>query len=123
MHASVHILCGPAASGKTQRLLTRFREVAAKGIGTALWLGPLQRYVESIREQLAGCLAPRLFTFQDFADEIVRVNDQKARPLSHVQRRLLLADIVAEMHSRGALKHFDQVADSRGFAEALFALV
>ena len=43
--------------------------------GVALWLGPTRRAVEAMRPLLAettqGCLGLTLFTFQDFADEVV----------------------------------------------------
>src|SRR2546430_62703 len=100
MSATVHILCGPAGSGKTARLRERYRALAADP-GAALWLGPTRRAVEAVRESLLdgpSLLAPRLLTFQDFADEIVRANDPAARPLSDVQRRLLIEEIVAELH-------------------------
>ena len=68
-------------------------------------------------------LAPRLFTFQDFAEEIVRANDPAARPLSDVQRRLLAEDIVADLHREKALSHFERVADTRGFTLGVFDLL
>src|SRR5262249_27399063 len=85
------------------------------------------RHVEALRPRLlqglACCLAPHLFTFQDFAEEIIRVNDPAARPLSHLQRRLLAADLIAELHARGRLSHFHGVIETRGFAESVFALL
>jgi ATP-dependent helicase/DNAse subunit B len=119
MSASVHIVCGRAGSG-TAPLLERCRAA-----GAALWLGPTRRAVEAVREALAvgPCPhAPRLFTFQDFAEEVVRANDPAARPLSEVQRRLLIEDIVAELHREKALSHFDRVADTRGFTLGVFDL-
>jgi ATP-dependent helicase/DNAse subunit B len=127
MTATVRIVCGPAGSGKTQYLLERYARVARSGIGTALWLGPTHRSVEALRERLAGCagpiLAPHLLTFQDFAEEIIRVNDPAARPLSDVQRRLVADDLVAQLHARGELSHFEQVIETRGFAEGVFAFL
>src|SRR5947209_19723723 len=98
MSATVHILCGPAWSGTSARLLERYRACATDR-GAALWLGPTRRAVEAVRESLAGgpcLLAPQVFTFQDFADEIVRANDAAARPLSDAQRRLLADDLGRE---------------------------
>src|SRR5262245_28615222 len=110
MTATVQLLCGPAGSGKTGRLLRRYLEVARSGLGQALWLAPNYRAVLSIRERLAhalrGSLVPSAFTFQDFAEEVIRANDPAARPLSHVQRRLLAEDIVTGLHERGELTHF-----------------
>jgi ATP-dependent helicase/DNAse subunit B len=127
MTAVVRILCGPAGSGKTGRLAERYRERVRSEFGTALWLGPTHRAVEALRPRLLdglpGCLAPHLFTFQDFAEEVIRVNDPSARPLSHLQRRLLADDLVAELHARGQLSHFHGVVETRGFAETVFALL
>src|SRR5437660_1696276 len=124
MPAAVHVLCGPSGSGKTQQLLHRFREVAGTGLGKALWLAPSRRAVLALRpnllQGLSTCLAPYLLTFQDFAEEIIRVNDPLARPLSQLQRRLLADDLVAELHARGQLAHFHPVIDTRGFAENVF---
>ncbi len=127
MTAKVHILCGPARSGKTQRLLERYRVVARSGLGTTLWLGPSQRSVEALRERLLDgrgpLLAPQLFTFQDFAEEIIRVQDPAARPLANAQRRLLAEDVVAQLHVRGELSHFDRVIETRGFSDGVLALL
>jgi ATP-dependent helicase/nuclease subunit B len=125
MSATVHILCGPAWSGTSARLLERYR-ARASDPGAALWLGPTRRAVEAVRESLVGgpCLVgPHLFTFQDFAGEIVRCNDLAARPLSDVQRRLLADDLVTELQRCKELSHFDRVADTRGFTEGVFALL
>jgi ATP-dependent helicase/nuclease subunit B len=119
MSATVHILCGSAP------LLGRYR-AAASVPGGALWLGPTRRAVEAVRESLLdgpAIIGPRLLTFQDFADEVVRANDPAARPLSDVQRRLLADDLVADLHRRKELSHFDRVADTRGFTEGVFALL
>src|SRR5262249_9170577 len=51
------------------------------------------------------------------------VNDPTARPLSHVQRRLLADELVADLHARGELSHFHGVAETRGFAETIFSLL
>jgi ATP-dependent helicase/nuclease subunit B len=125
MSATVHILCGPAWSGTSARLLERYRAVASAP-GATLWLGPTRRAVEAVRESLLACpclLAPQLFTFQDFAEEIIRANDPAAQPLSDVQRRLLVDDIITELHQAKALPYFDRVADTRGFTEGVFGLL
>src|SRR3712207_3009580 len=127
MTASVTILCGPPGAGKTHRLLQRYGAVAGSGLGTALWLAPTQRSAEAVREQLLehapALLAPYVFAFQDFVDELVRVNDPAARPLSDVQRRLLVDGLIADLHRSGELSHFERVIDTRGFGEGVFALL
>src|SRR6516225_9576744 len=105
MSVAMHMLCGPAGSGKTRRLLERYREVAGSTLGGALWLCPTRRQADALRPRLTddpgACLAPHLWTFADFAEEVIRVNDPAARPLSQVQRRLLADQVVADLHARG----------------------
>jgi ATP-dependent helicase/DNAse subunit B len=114
MAGAVHIVCGPAGSGKTRRLLERFRQVAGSG-GAALWLCPTRRAAEALARGLTDFPATSLRMFQDFADEVVRHNDPGARPFSAVQRRLLIESLLADLHARGRLSHFKGVIDTRGF--------
>src|SRR5438045_3017977 len=127
MVATVHILASPAGSGKTERLLARCREASARRPASVLWLAPTLRRADQVRGLLAdeksGCLSPFVLTFQDFADDLVAANDAEARPLSRVQRRLLLDEVIAELHDLGRLSYFARVVDTRGFAEGIFALV
>src|SRR5438045_3506877 len=127
MVATVHILASPAGSGKTGQLLARCREASARGPASVLWLAPTLRRAEQVRSLLtdekAGCLSPFVLTFQDFADDLVAANDAAARPLSRVQRRLLLDEVIAELHDLGRLSYFARVVDTRGFAEGVFALI
>lgn len=127
MTAALHVVCGTAGSGTTECLLERYRIVARSTPGAALWIAPTLRSVEALRPRLlgnsAGLLCTHLYTFQDFAEELIRVNDPHARPLSDAQRRLLLADIVADLHAEAKLAHFERVIDTRGFAEGAFSFV
>src|SRR5262245_37614332 len=126
MAATVRIVCGPAGSGKTALLLEGYRAAAQRHPGAALWLAPTRRHAEAVRPLLAAGgarLAPHLWTVQDFADEIVCLNDPAAQPLSHVQRRLLAVDLVAQLHGGGELSHFERVIETRGFADGVFALL
>src|SRR5262249_33994714 len=127
MGALVHVLCGPAGAGKTRRLAEQYRSAVRSEVGTALWIGPNPRHVEALRRHLLGdlpaCWAPNLFTFQDVAEEIIRLNDPAARPLANVQRRLLADDLVSQLHAEGELSHFQRIIDTRGFAEGVFAFL
>ncbi len=121
MTAAVHLILGPAGSGKTARLVERCREAVRSG--PALWLGPTRRHVDAVRVRLFPKEAPYLLTFQEFADEVVRVNDPQARPLAGVQARLLADAIVAELNTGGEVSHFRRAAETRGFGASLFALL
>jgi ATP-dependent helicase/nuclease subunit B len=127
MTAAVHILCGPAGSGKTGRLLDLFRQRTRCAPGTTLWLPPTRRAVDAVRSRLlqdgAALWGARLCTFQDFVENIVRCNDPRTQELSGVQRRLLVEDVVAHLQQRRMLSRFDRVADTRGFMDGLLTLL
>ena len=138
MAATVHIVCGPASAGKTLALLRRCRSAAGGAAETVLWLAPTLHRAEEVRVLLCtaeaeepagvgqrrrGCISPLVSTFQDFADEVVAANDPGTRPLSRVQRRLLVDEVVADLHGRGGLAHFARVLDTRGFTEGTLALL
>jgi ATP-dependent helicase/DNAse subunit B len=127
MAPQLHLVAGPAGAGKTRSLIERFRAEEQAAPGSVLWLGPSQRGVEALRAELlgaetAGPGAPVL-TFQEFADEIVRVGDAKVRSLSGVQRRLLIEDVIAELDERAELSHFTSVLETRGFPAGVADLV
>jgi ATP-dependent helicase/DNAse subunit B len=125
MSGVVHVVTGPDGSGKTERLLARYRSVARAGVGTAVWLTPTRRAADERRRQLAPAsfLSPGVFPLQDFVDEVIRVNDPAACPLSDVQRRLLADDLVGQLHAEGELSHFHRVVDTLGFGEGVFAFL
>jgi superfamily I DNA/RNA helicase/RecB family exonuclease len=108
-------------------LLERYRQVAALGVGTALWLSPTYRAAEALRALLLGdapaFLGPNLLTFQDFADEVVRNNDPEARPFSAAQRRLLIENLLTELHAHGRLPTFHRVIETRGFIANVIDLI
>src|SRR5262245_47437173 len=112
MTASLHILCGPAWSGKSSRLFERCRAIRESPVGATLWLVHTRRCAQALQNQIAdgpgGSWAPNRLTFQDFADEVIRCSDPSAQPLADAQRRLLLDEIVAGLSSAGQLSHFQR---------------
>ncbi|MGF1582979.1 MAG: PD-(D/E)XK nuclease family protein [Gemmataceae bacterium] len=125
--ARVTFLCGPLGDPVLHPLLQRWRElIHSRTFGSTLWLCPNYRTVEELLPRLLGdsqgCLAPRVLTIHDFADEIVRNGDLMARPISHLQRRLMAEALVIQLHQKGHLSHFQGVVDTRGFTETVYAL-
>lgn len=127
MPATIRLVTGPFGSGKTERLLARYREVATTGIGAALWLLPTDRDRDPLRRRIgrlgAGILAPNLLTLSDFARQVVRAGEPSARPVPELHQRLLLAQVLAAAVRDGDVPAFAAVAESRGFADAVFAVL
>src|SRR5581483_9676 len=127
MSATVFLLTGPVASGKTHALLARYRERTTGAIGAALWLAPSERARDAVRGQLVALggavLVPNLFTFPDFARHVVRAAEPTARPLPELHQRLLLDDVCAALIRGGEVPYFAGIADSRGLADAVFGFL
>src|SRR5689334_634184 len=116
MWSTVFLVTGPAASGKTAVQLARYRAVAASGVGAAVWLAPTERARVALRHQLVSAgeavLAPNLFTFPEFAREIVRAAEPAARPLQEIHQRLLLDDVLAKAVRAGDVPDLAPAAGS-----------
>jgi ATP-dependent helicase/nuclease subunit B len=134
MAATVHILYGPTGSGKTARLLAEYHQRAQAGLGAALWLAPTGRAAEAVLQRLLdhpqsgskaphALLCPQVITLADFAAELIRHNNPAGRPLSPVEQRLIIAELVARQHQRGDLSYFASIAETAGFAEAVLGFL
>jgi ATP-dependent helicase/nuclease subunit B len=121
MSAEVHLVKGPSSTSRIGQLLGALRKASAE-FRSALVLAPTRRLADQLRELLGNCLAPLIFEFQAFGDELVRVNDRNWLPHSELDRRLLLDSIVAEFGNR-ALPDYARVIDTRGFAQAAVGCV
>src|SRR5262245_26704602 len=83
----VHVLAGPAGSGKTERLFSIYRQAVAEGpVGSTLWLAPTTRNVRYLRSRLVGaelpgCFKPGCLTFQQFAQAVLDASSVQIRPL------------------------------------------
>ncbi|MBX9628766.1 MAG: exodeoxyribonuclease V subunit gamma [Gemmataceae bacterium] len=120
MPSTTHLVLGPPGAGRTARLLAAYR--AAPGLGAALYLVPTRRQAGQVRDRLAAgspaAVAPHVLDLQAFADELVRQNDPAVRPLSDIDRRLLVDAVLAELVADDELPYFAGVAETRGFADA-----
>ena len=123
MPARVTILCGPARSGKTERLLTRYRAaLAGRPPGSALWLAPTWRAADEIRqrlldETLPGCFLPGVMTFEKFAEAVLHAAELPIRPMTRLMKRELVRQIISEQSSRGRLGHFQSIAKTAGLVD------
>ncbi len=123
MPARVTILCGPARCGKTQRLLTRYRDaLVGRPPGAALWLAPTWRAAAEIRQKLLdgsmpGCFQPGVMTFGNFAETVLRAARLPIRPMSRLMKRELIRQLLFEQSSRGRLRHFLPIAKTSGLVD------
>src|SRR5262245_12638796 len=116
MAANVHLLTGPARSGKTEQLLARWQDLARQSPEAALWLVPTRRCAEALRQRLAvttrkGPL-PLIATFPEAADAVVAANAPGWRPLTNALRRLVLEDLLLAAKERGELAPFRAVVET-----------
>jgi ATP-dependent helicase/nuclease subunit B len=86
MVASLIVVTGPAQSGKTHYLLSRYRTALHSGKpGTVLWLAPTWRAAADVRnrilsDELEACWEPGVYTFDKFAQAILASSTE---PIQH----------------------------------------
>jgi ATP-dependent helicase/nuclease subunit B len=125
----VTLLSGPAGSGKTQRLLQRFREVVGHGLpGRTLWLAPTSRAASEIQHRLLGetlraCFAPGISTFARFATSLLARSPRPMRPLNQLMQRQLVSQIVQDLRQAGRLEHFGPIASTAGLLDLVCQFV
>jgi len=123
MSARVHLYTGPAGIGKTERLLSLYRQsLAERPPASCLWLAPTHRAASEMRRRLLegstqSCLGPGVSTFEELAFRIVEAAPQPARPLDPLSKRRLLRRLIDEAVAQGDLPYFGPIADSRGFVD------
>jgi ATP-dependent helicase/DNAse subunit B len=125
--SATFLVCGPVGSGKTHALLNRYRDRSAAGVGACLWLAPTERVRDAIRPGLIGSrgatLGPNVFTFPDFARQVVHAVHPPPRPFPELHQRLLLQCVITESSRHGNLPHFSEVADMPGFIDAVYGFL
>ena len=133
MPTHLTLLLGDAGSGKTEFLLARYRAALAEAreqgrSGTTLWIAPTHRTQHVVIERLLDAdspiqLAPRVLTFDVFAERILAAAGKPATRMSPVMKRLLFRRIVAELNQRGQLTSFSTVAQTSGFLDVVSAFI
>jgi ATP-dependent helicase/nuclease subunit B len=119
MPARLHIIAAPHPAAATASLLARCRQID----GPTLWLTPSRRAALALGPQLLAYTEAQVLTLQHFADEIVSSRVPTALPLSHTQRRLLIEDVLATLHRRGALIYYQRHFDTRSLVDLVIGLV
>jgi ATP-dependent helicase/nuclease subunit B len=133
MPAQVSVLAGPARSGKTATLLTRYRKLLAEqpngnAAGAALWIAPTKYAATEIREQLldgglGGCFNPGVYTFEQFGQSLLAASDEPPRYLGRLLKRQLIARLLAEFQAGDRLHYFAPIADTAGLIDLIDGLI
>lgn len=133
MAAQITVVVGPARSGKSQRLLSAYRSALAAqarpdALDCALWIAPSRRTAEKIRDQLItpempACFGANILTFENFADRVLDHADDEIRPIDERMKKLLLEQLIGELHGAGRLQYFAAVAETPGLVELVAAFI
>ncbi len=126
MAAKVTILAGPVRSGKTTRLLDRYRDCLKNrrgrfGLaGPAIWIGPNYHAIAQVRDCLLSSsedafLDPQILTFAGFAESTLANRAKQIHPITRLQKGRILQQVVENCLDMGKLKHFARVAKTPGF--------
>jgi ATP-dependent helicase/DNAse subunit B len=125
MPAHVQVILGPAISGKTTRLLGRFRRALAElpPLST-VWLAPTQRAAYELRgrlltPELDACFSPGVMTFDQFAGAVVNSATSVVRPMTAAMKRHLIRRLVEAAHADGRLTYFGPIAHTPGLVDLL----
>jgi ATP-dependent helicase/nuclease subunit B len=140
MPSVVTVLLGPARSGKTTALMSRYRAALASGPPrSTLWIAPTHRSAAQVRERLllqrpmgagragdgrlTACFSPAVMTFDQFARQVVAAGEQPVQPISHLVKRQLIARLIRGALDAGKLTYFGPIAHTSGLLDLVVALV
>ncbi len=124
MSTKIVVYLGPARSGKTHELVSRYRDVLRQRGQRSLWLAPNARTANAVRSRLLAdgldaCLSPGVVTFDQLTRSILAATRPRRRPLSRLQQRELLRRVVHTAAGAGRLSLFAAAADRAGFIDLL----
>ncbi len=123
MPTHLTVITGPPRSGKTDRLLARYRALLAENRpGAALWLAPTWRAAAEVRRRLLdgplrGCFAPGVTTFERFAESVLEKVPEPIRPISRLMKHHLVRQLIEQARTAGQLQHFATIASTGGLVE------
>lgn len=133
MQPDIQILIGTAGSGKTDHLLDQYRGALQTGLarhqpGATLWISPTIRSRRQILdqlpcEQMPVCFAPNVYTFEAFAEAILKSLDHPVQTLPEFSKRYLLRSIVDDLIARKQLPYFHSISGTSGFLDLISSFI
>ncbi len=130
MNREVEIIISPAACGKTELVLDRYRDaVRARGEGSGvLLLLPTALAVDQAKARLMArgkidaVFAPNICSFYDFVNPIILHNSQISSEVSEAQQHAILHRIVESLKRAGTLPTLMPSTGFGGFVDSLIRL-
>lgn len=129
MGAQVHLLTGPARSGKTTQLVETYRAFLQQSApGSGLWLAPTRRVAARVRGLLSShsrtvCLAPQVMTFDQLAARILQAASTQVFPLNELMKRQIIGRLIQEAEKAGKLHFFSRIARTNGLLDLICDLI
>ncbi|MCA9015747.1 MAG: PD-(D/E)XK nuclease family protein, partial [Planctomycetaceae bacterium] len=133
MQPAVQIMIGTAGSGKTEHLLDQYRGALRSGLarhapGATLWISPTIRSRRQVLDQLLCaempvCFAPNVYTFEAFAEAILKSLDEPIQTLPEISKRYLLRTIVDDFIAAGKIQYFSSIAGTSGFLDLVSSFI
>ncbi len=133
MRNVVELIVGPAGSGKTAQLLSHYRRalggrMSGRTTATTLWLTPTSLSRRNLLAQLPDaslpiCFAPNIFTFDEFAEQVLESSGEAVHPISDPARRLLVSQLIDDLLSKNELKYFAPIAQTSGFVDLVLGFI
>lgn len=129
---ATHVLIGLDPRARTDALLSRYRAALRIGqqerrFANTLWLAPTHEAVREVTDRLmeegAVVFAPRVMTFDGFAEWILETLAGHITPVSPALRRTLLREIVDRLVRDGTLRLFRSIASTSGFLDLVEAFI
>jgi len=129
MTARVIAITGPAGSGKTARMLARYRKaLSEQAPHSTLWLSPTWRAAANTRDrlmegELEGCFSPAVMTFDQFAEAVLQASREPVRPLSRLMKRQLVRLLLDDELEAGRIRHYRPIARTTGLVDQICELI
>ena len=129
----ITVFRGIAGSGKTDALLETYRDALRQAQtrqqpGTTLWLTPTVRTQAEIRNRLLTHLSglmlrPNVFTFDQFAEEVLKFAPEPVAPCTQAMQRILLRRVIGELTADKKIHHFRKIGETAGFLDLVLSLI
>lgn len=129
MTSSIFIIKGATQSGKTQYLMSQYRDTLKNAEpGSVLWLAPNWRSVSDVRgrildEKLEACCSPDVFTFDRFAQAILESSPSPIRPLTRSMKRQVVRQLIDEQIALGRITYFSSISSTSGLVDLVCELI